>query len=326
MAHIDDIIIVSPKKERIKQVLDALNRDIKVKDLGEASIFLGMEIKRDRVTKTLELHQKAYTERILAKYRPNLKPKTSAKGQMIPMSVGQDLDVYEEQQDPEVTKQYQREVGSILYLSNKTRPDIAYVIGVLSRYLSNPGPQHLNALDQLWEYLANWPNLGILFNHPEPILQHYVDSDYGGDKMTRRSTTGYISLFRGGPIAWQSRLQKTVALSSCEAEYMALREAIKEQLYLANIGKELPMFEGYIQGQKVYTDSQSAIKLALNPRHHQRTKHVDILYHFIRERVQSKDVELIHIGTKNQLADYLTKAMASTNWPEFISKIGLKAR
>ena len=143
--------------------------------------------------------------------------------------------------------------------------------------------------------------------------------------MTRRSTTGYISLFRGGPIAWQSKLQKTVALSSCEAEYMALREAIKEQLYLSNVGRELPMFESYIRGHEVYTDSQTAINLALNPRHHQRTKHVDILYHFIRERVQSNDVELIYIGTKNQLADYLTKAMASTNWQEYISKIGLKA-
>jgi hypothetical protein len=242
------------------------------------------------------------------------------------MSVGQDLDRYEEQQDPDVTKQYQKEVGSILYLSNKTRPDIAFTTGVLSRYLANPGPQHLNALDQLWKYLANWPNLGLLYHHQEPILQHYVDSDYGGDKMTRRSTTGYISLFRGGPIAWQSRLQKTVALSSCEAEYMALREAIKEQLFLSNLGRELPMFEKYIRGHQVYTDSQTAINLALNPRHHQRTKHVDILYHFIRERVQSNDVELIHIGTKNQLADYLTKAMASTKWSEYLSKIGLKAR
>ena len=113
------------------------------------------------------------------------------------MSVGQDLDRYEEQQDPEVTKQYQKEVGSILYLSNKTRPEITYTMGVLSRYLANSGPQHLNALDHLWKYLENWLNLGLLFHHPEPVLQHYVDSDYGGDKMTRRSTTGYISLFRG---------------------------------------------------------------------------------------------------------------------------------
>jgi hypothetical protein len=94
---------------------------------------------------------------------------------------------------------------------------------------------------------------------------------------------------------------------------MALKEAIKEQQYLTNIGKELPNFEKYIRGNEVYTDSQSAIALALNPRHHQRTKHVDILYHFIREKVQSEDVKLVHIETKNQLADYLTKAMTSTN-------------
>ena len=103
--------------------------------------------------------------------------------------------------------------------------------------------------------------------------------------MTRRSTIGYISLFRGGPLAWQSRRQRTVALSSCEAEYMALREAVKEQLYLTNIGKELPIFDTYIRGNEIYTDSQIAINLAFNPRHHQRIKYVDILYYFIRERV-----------------------------------------
>lgn len=149
MAHVDDIIILSPKKERIEQVLDALNKDIEVKDLGQAETFLGIEIKRDKAAKTLQLHQTAYTERLLARYRPNIKPKASAKAQMVPISVRQDLDVYKEQQDPEITKQYQQEVGSILYLSNKTRPDIAYTIGVLSRYLSNPGPQHLNALEHL---------------------------------------------------------------------------------------------------------------------------------------------------------------------------------
>ena len=94
---------------------------------------------------------------------------------------------------------------------------------------------------------------------------------------------------------------------------MALREAVKEQLYLTNIGKELPIVGSCIRANEIYTDSQTAIDLARNPRHHQRTKHVDILYHFIRERVQSKDIERVHIETKNQLVDYLTKAMASIN-------------
>ena len=86
-------------------------------------------------------------------------------------------------------------------------------------------------------------------------MQHYMDSDYGGNKMTRRSTTGYISLFRGEPLAWQSKRQRTVTLFNCEAEYMALREAVKEQLYLANIEKELPIFNSYMRGNEIHTDS-----------------------------------------------------------------------
>lgn len=186
----------------------------------------------------------------------------------MPISVGQDLEVYTETQDPNVTKQYQQEIGSILYLSNKTRPDIAYSIGLLARFMSNPGPQHLIALDHLWRYLANWSQLGLNYHHPTKAIQHYIDSDYGGDKSTRRSTTGYISLFRGAPISWQSKLQKTVALSSCEAEYMAIREAIKELIFISSIAKELAIYTEISGQETIYTDSQSAIDLALNPRYY----------------------------------------------------------
>ena len=140
-----------------------------------------------------------------------------------------------------MVNQYQQEVGSILYLTTKTRPDIAYATGLLSRYMANPGPEHFAALNKLWKYLASSPKLGLYY-HSEPELLGYCDSDWGGDMGTRRSTTGYIYLFRGSPIAWNSRLQKTVALSSCKAEYMALKEAIKEQQYLTAISTSLLFF------------------------------------------------------------------------------------
>ena len=170
------------------------------------------------------------------------------------MAIGHRISPYEEQQNPELINQYQQEIRSILYLTTKTRPDIAYAIGLLSRYMANPGPEHFAALDKLWKYLASYPKQG-LFYHSEPELLGYCDSDWGGDTGTRRSTTGYIYLFRGSPLAWGSKLQKTVALSSCEAEYMALKEAIKEQQYITAISTSIPFFTGIEHPENLYTNS-----------------------------------------------------------------------
>ena len=322
--HVDDLLVLSPYKKRVIEVLDALNKDIPVKDLGDAETFLGMQIIRDRQAKSLILHQTAYTERTIKKFRPKLAVKEAATGNTVPVPVGYDIDQYDGIQSPEATNQYQQEVGSLLYLAGKTRPDIAYAVGLLSRYSSNPGPQHQKLADQLWKYLATTPSLGLYFHQMEPNIAQYVDADYGGDKATRRSTTGYISLFRGAAVTWRSTLQKTVALSSCEAEYMAIREAIKEALYIRAVTAEIPFLQDLLGLKELYTDSQSAIDLALNPRHHQRTKHVDITYHFVRETVQEDLIQLRHIGTNDQLADYLTKAMPSPKWQKYIDQVGLK--
>ena len=124
--------------------------------------------------------------------------------------------------------------------------------------MANPSPQHENLLNKLFSYLKGYPNYGLLFQDNKPSLIGYADADWGGDLSTRRSTTGYIFLFMNSPISWNSRLQRTVALSSCEAEYMALKEAIKEQFYIKAILKEIsPIID--IKTDIVYTDSNSAI-------------------------------------------------------------------
>ena len=122
--------------------------------------------------------------------------------------------------------------------------------------MSNPGPQHFQLLDKLWKYIAAYPDKGLYYHTSKPIFHQYVDADYGGDLATRKSTTGYITLFRGSPITWRSTLQKTIALSSCESEYMAIREAIKEQAYLRSIIKELShLLKDLIGLNIVYTNS-----------------------------------------------------------------------
>jgi len=174
ITHVDDILAISLQNQRIKEVYNQLNSMVTLKNLGEVQTFLGIEIERDRPNKSITLHQGTYTRKILDKYRPDLKTTSP-----IPVVVGHRISPYEEQQKPELINQYQQEVGSILYLTTKTRPDIAYATGLLSRYMANPGPEHFAALDKLWKYLASYPKQG-LFYHSEPELLGYCDSDWGG--------------------------------------------------------------------------------------------------------------------------------------------------
>jgi len=213
-----------------------------------------------------------------------------------------------------------------MYLTTKTGPDLAFPIGCLARYMTNPGPAHFKLLNKVWKYLANTLNLGLWSHSNSNSIDCYVDADWGGDIGTRRSTTGYIFLYKGTPISWNSKLQRTIALSSCEAEYMAIKEAIKEQQYINAILSELkPILAGTaIECLNIYTDSNSAIELAKNPIYHARTKHIDIQYHYIRECIQKGVSKLIWVPTQGQLADGLTKAISNDKWAQFIAGIGLK--
>lgn len=323
LCHVDDILALSPSNDRIQEVYQALSQTIGLKDLGEAKTFLGLEIERNRPSKVISLHQKAYTRRILASfYKEGKRYKTSKYG-AIPLPIGVKYEPNIEKATESEVKQYQKEVGSLLYLTTKTRPDLAYSIGLLSRYMSNPSQIHFQALGKVWNYLYTYPDLGLTYQSG-PQIQAYCDADWGGDIGTRRSTTGLISLYRGAPLIWASKLQKTVALSSCEAEYMALKEAIKEQEYLKGLTNSIKEFFKAPEGLKtLYTDSLSALELAKNPGHHYRTKHIDIQYHFVREKVQTGACDLRYKPTEDQLADFLTKTISALKWTQILGAIGL---
>ena len=321
VTHVDDFLVFSSSRQQIREVYNNLNKVIILNDLGPAKTFLGIEITRDRPNRSIYLKQEAYTAKILIKYN-----KDKIKGERLqpisPCAIGAKIKPNPETTPLDLVTKYQQEVGSLMYLMTKTRPDLAYPIGLIARYMANPGPEHFKALERLWKYLAQTPKLG-LFYHSDPLaVDGYTDSDWGGDIGTRRSTTGFIFLFRKSPVSWSSKLQKTVALSSCEAEYMALKEAIKEQLYIRAILAEIPYFKG-IGSKTLYTDSASAIELANNPVFHHRTKHIDIQYHFVREAYQEGLSQLTYIPTEGQLADAMTKPVDQAKWLRFIEAIGL---
>jgi len=205
--------------------------------------------------------------------------------------------------------------------------------------MSNPSQEHFQAINHLWGYLLNTSKycLSYTINQSSLInLTGYVDSDWGGDLIARKSTSGYIFFFtqepckenqiaQSAPIAWFSKLQKTPAISSCEAEYMAYKEAIKENLFINSFIKELHIFNKAINNSKIiYTDSQSAIALSKNPLYHARTKHIDIMYHFIRYHIVENNIDLLYIPTNKMIADGFTKILIGSKWQVFFRGLNLK--
>lgn len=203
---------------------------------------------------------------------------------------------------------YANVVGSIMYLMVCSRPDIGYAVSMVSRFISNPGKVHWEAVKWLLRYLSGTRHYGLIFdgNTSDDKVLGYVDSDFAGDLDRGRSLTGYVFKVLGNTVSWKAQLQHIVALSSTEAEYIALTEAVKEAMWLKRFVKELGV---KLEGAVVLCDNQGAVQLAKNSVHHERTKHISVKLHFIREVVSSGKVEVEEVDTQVNSADMLTKAL-----------------
>ena len=196
-----------------------------------------------------------------------------------------------------------------MYAMVGSRPDIAFAVGYLGRFSSNPTEFNLNMAKKCVHYLIGTQNLKILFRKnisSELNLEIFVDADWGGGE-DRKSTTGFVALINNAPVSWQSKHQPTMALSSTEAEYMAATQATKEAIWLHQLLSKLrhPQKGATI----IFEDNSGCIELAKNPIHHARTKHIDIQHHFVREKVLLGKVKLVHCSTNEQLANIMTKAL-----------------
>lgn len=315
LVYVDDILLASKSRSAIDKVKAALMDTFDIHDLGDAKQFLGMEITRDRETGMLKLTQHRATVELLAK-----QGLTDCNPRSTPMDINLKISRATESDDllDTATFGYRELVGSLLYLSVCTRPDIAYAVGALARHMANPTAEHWSTAKALIRYIAGTTTYGIKYvktgiNGSVSItaanitpLVGWCDADYAGDTDTRRSTTGYVFIMGNGAISWSSRLQPTVAVSTTEAEYMAAAHAVKEALWLRQLLKDLKIATGTIP---IYCDSQGAIKLLKHPIASVRSKHIDVLHHFARERVSRKEVCFIYCNTEHMIADCLTKAL-----------------
>ena len=319
--YVDDLLIAGPEKTQIVEQKAALSKAFEMTDLGECHFYLGMEVKRDRRNRIIRLSQKAYVQKILRDFgftesKPVLTPMDTSRLQ--PAQKGFRCDEVER-------KWYARAIGSLMYLMLGTRPDIAFAVSCLSRFMANPTAAHIQAVKRVFRYLNGTVDLDLVYQGGLEPLKGYTDADWGGDLETRRSTSGYLFNVGSGAISWSSKRQPTVALSSCEAEYMGETQATKEAIWLRRLLKEL-LGKGTDEpiATVIYGDNQGAIMLAKNPQYHARTKHIDIQHHFVREKQAEGLVDIQYKPTSEQIADGLTKPLPKDAFCAFRAALGLE--
>jgi len=312
--YVDDLFIIGPSVEIINDIKSTLMSAFDARDLGEANLFLGMTITRDRANRSLKLSTPSLVKDIIERFGMG-----DGKPRSLPLAPSTQL-MQEAGDRVDPDNPYAQVVGSLLYLSLTTRPDIAQAVGVLSKFMSNPMSAHWQAAKGVLRYLTGTLDYGITFAGGDTTVIGYCDADFAGDLDTRRSTTGYVFIMNGGAISWQSKRQPTVAASTTEAEYMAAAQATKEALWLRKLLADLKLDTGTMI---IKADNQSAIKILKNPILSARSKHIDVIYHFARERVARQEVKFEYIDTEHMIADALTKAVPKTKFDYCCSGMGI---
>ncbi|KAH0815732.1 hypothetical protein GEV33_007059 [Tenebrio molitor] len=294
----------------IDKLLQELHQEFEITS-NPVGTYLGLQIKR-MDDGSIFLHQKVYAENVVQRFRME-----HANSVKIPAD-------QHHQMDPEMhtngdketdNKLYRQIIGSLMYLSLGTRPDITYAVNKASQFLENPRKIHWKAAKRIVKYLKGTINHGLYF----PVKQEghvyaFSDADYAGDVTSRKSTTGIVVKLGTAIIAWKSTRQKIVALSTTEAEYVAACQTVKELIWLKLLLSELAIFEDF--KATLHVDNESAIKLIKNPEFHQRSKHIDVRYHFIRDKYTMGEFNLVHVSSKQQQADILTKPLPRVGFEE----------
>lgn len=302
VVHVDDFQILGPDIDKINDLMHALYKRYKLKPV-ETNLFLGINI--DYPDKdTLKLTQGQYARTLLNRHGlSDCKPANRPLEQLLEPNASQCT--------LQTRTEYNSIVGGLQYLSNNTRPDIAFAVNHLARFLINPCMEHLQAARRVLRYIAKDPDQGITFTRSKekPVLEAYSDADFAADPSTSRSTSGTLLRLGEGPIMWRSHLQREVVLSSTEAEFLAATETCRELNWVKSLLWELGIqdqIEG-IKGTSLYVDNQSAISLTKNHDNHRRTKHVALRNFYCRNQFQDGSIVVIYVPTTNQLADALTK-------------------
>jgi hypothetical protein len=305
---VDDILIAAATIENLNVVKNSLNAKFKMVDMGQVHEFLGIRIVQKQSHITID--QQIYCETLLERYSnyvPSRNYNTTPMCQNLKLSKH---DLCSDSQSVKVDKfPYSSIIGALMYLAVITRIDIAYVVGHLARFSSKPTYQACLAVSRVLSYLKLTAARGLCYSGRHLNLHGYSDSDWASCVDTRKSVSGWVVMMAGAPVAWQSKLQPIVTTSSMEAEYLAMYALISEMLWIRSLLHSIQLTRH--NPVKLYIDNAAAECLAKNPVYHQRSKHIDVKYHWLRQHVSSDAFELLHVASDDNRADILTKMLTS---------------
>lgn len=322
---VDDLLLFTPTESLMISLKKELSSILDLTDIGEPSKIVGIEINQRK--DSISISQKQYILNLLQKEGMDRADSVS-----IPMDTKVKLEPNPEGNKGNKSNSYASLIGALQYLATATRPDIAFAVHRLAAYTSNPTMAHYTAVKRILRYLSGTRDYGITYHAdaqwnevaPDDLNTFYGYADAAfANNDDHRSTSGYVFLANGGAITWGSRKQTTIALSSTEAEYVAISEASREAIWLRHLYGEL----GFIQTQPILLlgDNDGSIAMAKNPQYHKRTKHVDIRWHWVRDLVQDGLVKLVDCRDPHQTADILTKPLVKPKYEKHVKELGLSS-
>lgn len=312
--YVDDILLISDSENRIKTLKSELSEKFEMLSLGPVKMFLGIEIERDFNKKIIKLHQKTYINCVLERF--NMK---DCKSVSTPCEVGLKLDKADTYM---CTQPYRELIGCLIYLVSCTRPDLSFAVNYFSRFQNNASDEHYTYLKRILRYLKLTVEYGLVYtdNAYDRIALGYCDADWAGDLCDRKSVSGYCILLFGNVISWCTQKQKTVSLSTAEAEYLSLSLICCECTWFKGLLGDL---EVHCLSITILEDNQSCIHIAKNRENSKRVKHIDIKHHFIRNLIENETILLEYIATNEQIADIFTKPLCRNTFHYFRNKLGV---
>ena len=317
---VDDGLAMCQDKALLSKMIAHLQTTFEV-TVGDADVYVGIHITRDFPARRIYIDQQRFTETILAKYgfqdAHTVSTPCDPHVSLSHPSAG-DTDTHVPQFP------YQEIVGSLLYLATHSRPDIAHAVSVVAQYASNFREIHCTAVKRILKYLRGTTDFALCYSRDSTtphLFTAFTDADYAGDINDRKNMNGSLLFLNNGPVIWLSRKQPCTASSTTESEYVAASLTSKEVVWARRLLGDI----GFSQSQPtpLYSDNQSAIRLVQNPEFHKRTKHIDVVFHLIREFQTRGDISVSYVPTRLQLADILTKALTPDVFHKLRSALNL---
>jgi hypothetical protein len=322
--YVDDILLASNGKKMLHETKRFLSSHFDMKDLGEASYVLGIEIYRDRTGGVLGLSQKAYIDKMLKRYEiQNSKPTP------VPIAKG---DKFSEEQSPQNQLElsemsnipYASAVGSLMYAQVGTRPNLAFATVMFGRYQQNPGKVHWMGVKKALRYCQGNKNYMLTYKRLDNLeVIGYSDADFASCEDSRKSTSGYVFTLAGGAVSWKSSKQELTLVSTMQAKFIACYEATGQAVLLKNFIPGLKVIDNITKPLKLYCDNKSTVFFIKNNKSSGASKHIDLKYRVVIERDHDRTINVEHRRTNEMLADPLTKGIPPNLFKKHFLDMGL---